>query len=316
MYQHLGSNGAAIGKQVASTAVSTAAKFGATSFATFVGAGSAAGPIGTIVAGLVSFLASLFGAKQKDPVFGVTVIFPETDGGILKVGRLLDLLEKKLFDASFGWGVKNKQQRQQVYTAAKAELNISPQGAVTITSGGLPTAHTSVNQMKWNSMLQFTNQLRQPFIDILGSITNQEVKNAILNTDTGFKPSKSYYFAIEKLKMSGPAGIDRPLGTGNKWSQAGISQQYDAVKISGGESLKNSMNKAWKTIPKVINEAFIANAGIDVMLGAVTDQAKADIAFKTVSTSAGNIAAGSAGSVTNIFPLLLLAGGIYLLTRR
>jgi hypothetical protein len=301
---------AGIGKQAGSMVASFAAKTGAMELATIMGFGSMAGPIGMVVGAVVSILMAIFGGgkKPKTPVFGLLALIPDADKEKITVSRMLDLLEKRMID--FGWGahLPSQQEILRVGTFVANHINSQPIGALAITSGGLPLAHDDVAHINWEQVRAKTVGLALPFRKILEIVTNSEIKSAILASPLPYTSSSSYYF-----QMAGETpGKESPAGFAKSWwIRLGISQNYDAVKISGGKALGGSLEQGFKSIPKNINDIFISRAGIDVMNGIVTDKDKADKAFKPVSMI------DSIGSIAN-FPasLLFLLVGIIVLSKR
>lgn len=302
-YPQLGQTSAS--GQIASTVAST----GARALATFIPAVSSyAGPIGMIVGGIVSLLMSLFSGPKKKPVFGLIVIIPEADDGVLRVGRMLDLLRKPAFDAtSWNWGIKDRATMLRNGAAVKALLDQSPQGALAITSGGLPSAHTVIQKMDFSALLQQTSALAKPFVDSLNAVTDRVIKESILNTALPYKASKSYYFQIGEAHGE-RAGTDTSKSN-NEWVITNIAQNYDALKISGGEAIGGTLRRAWESIPEKINEAFIVHAGVDIMKGLVLDPLKAEKAFKpTVESTVQKLVSTPVG-------WLILIGGFLVLNK-
>lgn len=295
------------GMQAGSIVASTAAKYGTSAAITaFAPAafGSYAGPIGTAVGLIVSFLMSLFGAKMKDPVFGIVAIIPEADNEVVKVGRMLDLLNKRMFDKGYTWGIKDKSKITELGIQVKIFLDQAPQGALSIASGGLPTSHPQVSKIDFGKLLSFTSQISKPFLDSL-SLLQEDVKLQILNEPLAYKASTSYYFQIQK----GPGKEPGPPGTKgeSRWATAGISQRYDAVKISGTQALGTAMERAWKSIPKQINNAFIKYAGVDILTGSVVNQDLAAKALKPQSATASILPQSGIGWVALIGALFLFS---------
>jgi len=302
MYNQLGQSGVA--RQTGSMAASFVAKTGSSYVAGIMGAGSAAGPIGAVIGAVVSGLMALFGgAKVKDPVFGLVALIPESDQNALRVGRMLDLLSKRAFDMGYTWGIKNKNTLTQLHRQILGLLDSPPVGALGITSGGLPTSHPQVAGLDFGKIQNHTSALGKPFHDTLNLITDQQIKTAILNAILPFKTSKSYYFQIGESK-----GEAKPESK-NRWSVAGIAQKYDAVKISGGEGLAGSLNKAWKSIPENINETFMRHAGFDVLSGIVINKELADKAFKpTIESTLKQV-------ISTPWGWLIILGGLFVLGR-
>lgn len=302
----LGADGSSFGQQAGSMAASFVAKQGTTMLASAMGAGAASGPIGIVVGGLVTLLMSIFGAKAKDPVFGVIAIVPEADNQIVTVWRMLDLLNKQILDAGWGWGIKDEAKFLAEGTAFKRILDISPKGGLAIISGGLPTARPQVAKINFSDLTSYTSSIAKPFVDVAELLTD-DAKKKVLTEPLSYKPSKSYYYQIGESK--GEAGPDFiAKSKNNKWKRAGIAQEYDAVKISGGQDLKKSMDKAWKSIPTNLNAAFIKHAGVDIMSGTVVNQALATTSFKP-QTSVASILPG------NAMGWLILLGGLFVLSR-
>jgi hypothetical protein len=285
------------GSMAASFAAKTAATYAVTAFAP-AAFGSAAGPIGTVVGAIVSFLMSLFGGKVKDPVFGIVALIPESDNQKITVGRMLAMLKKPVFDLGYTWGIRDENKRTALGAEVKALLDRLPQGALAISSGGLPTSHPQVAKIDFSKLQSFTIKITAPFTEILALLTDQ-ARAMILTAPLPYIASKSYYYQI------GEARGEVKAGSKSKWAKAGISQAYDAVKISGGHALGKSMEKAWKSIPQNINGAFIKHAGIDVLSGAIVNQPLATQAFKPASQTAALPA--------NLGWLAILLGGLLLL---
>jgi hypothetical protein len=300
-----------VGQQAGSMAASAVSKYGATSLASAMGAGSAAGPIGMVVGLLVSFLFSLFGPKIKDPVFGVVAVVPETDSAIVKVGRMLDLLNKPMFDLGYTWGIRDQTQRDNLGKQIKAFLDSAPQGALSITSGGLPTSHPQVSKVDFGKLLTFTSKIAKPFTDVLSLMTDQ-TKNQILNEPLAYKASASYYFQIGETPTKQLTSQPGSKKNENRWATAGIAQVYDAVKISGGKTLGPSLEKAWHSIPKQINDVFVKYAGIDIMSGTVVNQELASKAFKPASSVSSSVASILPSSILG---WAILIGGLILFKR-
>lgn len=302
---------AGFAKQAGTSAASFVAKSGASYLATLAGAGSMAGPIGALVGGLVSLIASLFGKKMKDPVFGLVVIIPESDGGKLLVGRALDLLEKRFEDLGFAWGIRDQAQADLAGAQVAARINAGVKGAFAITSGGLPTSHPQVSQLNFNQIREKTSALAKPFKDALASITDTPIKTAILTTALPYRKGPDYYYWIETPEHDQRRGATCNFKPENTlpWARNKIVCDYDDVMISGGKDLTNSLKRGLDSLPKNINDAFIAHAGIDIINGVITDQAKADKAFKPTAAST------LAGVASSPIGLLLLLGGALLVSK-
>jgi len=265
--------------QAISTTVSAVANYAAASVTagalvplTF---GSMAGPIGAVIGAIVSALMMLFGGKDpKKPVFGILALIPDADNEKITVGRLLTLLKKRMID--FGWGKDLPASKlESVGATIAAQINAEPVGVLAVTSGGLPTAHSEVVKLDWEKIRNYTSGLALPFDDMLNSITD-DIKAEILATPLPYQSSSSYYFQMRQERP----GKEAPANSASIWIKLGISQRYDAVKISGGQALGGSMDRGLKSMPENINDVFIARAGVDVMAGTIVDQVKADKAFK------------------------------------
>jgi len=294
---------------VASTFVSAATNYAVASIAAGalapIALGSMAGPIGTIVGAIVSIFMAIFGGgKVKSPIFGLIAIIPDADNNVVRVGRMLELLSKPMHNLGWAWGVPQKQ-RDILGPQHMALIDANPPGVLAITSGGTPTAHESVVSSDFAKIQQRTMELAKPFNDTLALITDPTIKESILNYALPYKQSSSYYFQIDP----GP-GKEAPTTSKVIYYQMGLSQRYDAVKISGGGGLGSSLSAAFKSIPENMNTAFINFAGINVMTGTVIDTAKANQAFAQPS-----VTSSISGIVSSPIGLLALIGGYLVLSR-
>lgn len=314
--QQLGDLGLPAGaSQAISTTVSAVSNYAAASVTagalvplTF---GSMAGPIGAVIGAVVSALMMLFGGKDpKKPVFGIVALIPDAENEKITVGRMLAILNKRMIN--FGWGRSiPASQWDSVGATIAAQIRAEPAGILAVTSGGLPTAHTEVTKLDFAKIQTYSAGLALPFKQMLDSITDQDIKAAILASPLPYQSSNSYYFQMREEKP----GKEAPANSTSVWMKNGISQTFDAVKIVGGQALGGSMDRGLKAIPENINEIFISLAGVDVIAGIIVDQVKADKAFKPASglDSVTDVISGLTSSPVG---LLLLAGGLLVFLRR
>lgn len=287
--------------QAGSMVASTAAKY-ATSYAisTFAPAafGSYAGPIGTVIGGIVSLFMSLFGAKPKDPVFDFDFVLPE--GQEPTLGYLLSILPKGMTMRNVGWGLKSQPEvKAAAFQTLFSLVRANPPGVFWITSGGLPTSTPQARKLDYAALSQKTRELAAPFSSTLANITDEAIKADITNTVLPFKLGKNYYSNLDKLNAK-------------KTLREELGPDFNEYNIVEKQDLQKTIQRGFDRLTNELNAVFVNKAGVNILTGAVVNPMLAEKAFKPVAGSVSNVLEAGGG----FLPLLLLGGLVFLSSRQ
>lgn len=283
-----------LGQFSSSSFVSSGAGFAARTIASFIPqVSSFAGPIGTLVGGIVSIFMSLFGGVSAVPIFAVTVIVPQDQKPTVR--RILAYLQKSMFNWR-GYGGLTDSQVQDVVNTINSHLKAGEPGGIVLEAGGLPAANEAVAKVNYGSLTSHLIQTVQPYIALIGAITNSSIKEDLLNTPLSLEQSKSRFLNLDVWgKQKKPAWLSlQPL-----WDEYAITKKY--------QNLNKAIDQGFTKLFDNLNQVISSKVGVDPQTGSITNQQLADTAFKAsgVLTS----------SIVSFWPLLFIAGMLYIGSR-